>query len=305
MRPIHPAVLLVGAGAVSLAWTSAAQAQESAPAATTNTTTQTTQTAPGVMTQPTTSVAAAPGAQTTSTTNPDGSVTTTTIVTAPVVVQPAVVGTTKTTSFIQNEQPTIVGPLAAPINSLEMTLGTVYEQPFGRISQGQTLSDNAGGGGGLHLGLAYRLAPEVSLGLYGTGAMFGRTDTADPSTHVYTASAGIQADWHFRPEGRRIDPWISLGSGWRGYWMNQAAGITAAQGWEIARLQGGVDIRTGRDFAIGPVVGADITTFFAESSPSQSAGSIYNPWANTFFFAGLQGRFDALTTLAKSQVASR
>jgi hypothetical protein len=199
------------------------------------------------------------------------------------------------------------GPLDAPVNALEMTLGTVYEQPFGRITQGQDLSSDSGGGGGVHLGLGYRLAPEFSLGLYGTGATFGRTDATDSTTHSYTASAGIEAGWHFMPAQHRVDPWISLGSGWRGYWVNQSAGITAAQGWEIAKLQGGVDFRVDRGLAFGPVVGADITTFFAESTPSSPVvSSVTNPWANTFFFAGLQGRFDMQTTVAKSQgVAAR
>jgi hypothetical protein len=246
---------------------------------------------------------------TTKTTNPDGSITTTTVLTTPVVIQPSgPVGTTRTTAYFEKDrvEAAPANPLDAPVNALEMTLGMVYEQPFGRIAPSQTLSDNSSGGGGVHLGLGYRLAPEFSLGLYGTGAMFSRSDAADPTTHAYTASAGIEAGWHFLPALHRVDPWISLGSGWRGYWMNQSAGNTAAQGWEIAKLQGGVDFRVDRGLALGPVVGADITTFFAESTPAAPVfSSVTNPWANTFFFAGLQGRFDVQTSVAKSQVASR
>jgi hypothetical protein len=305
MRHSHPTVL-VGAGLVCLAWTTAAGAQQQ-PAP---------QQQPSPVPQPAPAAEVSPpvtsdtGATTSTskTTNPDGSITTTTVVTTPVVVQPSVpVGTTRTTSFFERERiEAPSNPLDAPVNSLEMTLGTVYEQPFGRITQGQTLSSDSGGGGGVHLGLGYRIAPEFSLGLYGTGATFGRTDSADPTTHTYTASAGIEAGWHFLPALHRVDPWISIGSGWRGYWVNQSAGITAAQGWEIAKLQGGVDFRVDKGLALGPVVGADITTFFAESSPaSPTMSSVTNPWANTFFFAGLQGRFDVQTTVAKSQVASR
>jgi len=301
MRHSHHAVLLVGAGVACLAWTTTVQAQQ--------------QPAPPPAAVPATTEVSTPvvsdnGATTNSTrtTNPDGSVTTTTVVTTPVVLQPPEpVATTRTTSFFEKERAqAVANPLDAPANALEMTLGMVYEQPFGRITQGQTLSSDSSGGGGVHLGLGYRLAPEFSLGLYGTGATFGRTDATDPTTHSYTASAGIEAGWHFLPAMHRVDPWISLGSGWRGYWVNQSAGITTAQGWEIAKLQGGVDFRVDRGLALGPMVGADITTFFAESTPaSPVVSSVTNPWANTFFFAGLQGRFDVQTTVAKSQMAAR
>jgi hypothetical protein len=69
----------------------------------------------------------------------------------------------------------------------------------------------------------------------------------------------------------------------------------------------GVDCRVDRAIAISPVVGADLTTFFTQSTPAtQSFTKIDRPTVNAFVFAGLQGRFDIPTTAAgSSHVASR
>jgi hypothetical protein len=292
MRHSHRNAFLVGLGLTCFAWTSVAAAQQQ-PAA-----------APATLPAP-----SGTPSNSSTTTLPDGTVVTTTTVTTPVVVQTAEpVGTTKTTAAFERDRAQALGPLPPASDSLELTLGLVYEQPFGKITTNQPLTNTVNAGGGVHLGVGYRFLPELTLGLYGTGSTFGRGDqVTDPDAHLYSASAGIYADWHFRPAGHVFDPWISLGSGWRGYWTNEASGNSAAQGWEIAKAQVGADFRVDSNVAIGPVIGADITTFFAESTPSSPTfGTISNPWANTFIFAGMMGRFDNATALANgSQVGSR
>jgi hypothetical protein len=293
----HRGRFLLGAGIACLAWTTSALADD--PAAP--------QPQPPPSTQPP-PPAASGTTPTTTVTNSDGSVTTTTVVTTPVVIPSEPIATTKTTSYFQSERtvPPNYHSLEAPTNSVELSVAAVYEQPFGQVTQGQSLSDTSGGGGGLHIALGYRLSPEFALALYGTGASFAHPAQSDPTAHSYTASTGIEADLHLMPSYHRADPWISVGSGWRGYWTNEASGNVSAQGWEIAKLQLGVDIRFDRDLAISPVVGADINTFFYESTPSSPTfGAISNPWANTFFFAGLMGRFDFASSVATGQVAAR
>ena len=77
-------------------------------------------------------------------------------------------------------------------------------------------------------------------------------------------------------------------------------------GWEIARLQVGVDYRLDRAIAIAPVVGIDMTTFLTQSTSGGSGWqNISNPTVNSFLFAGVQGRFDVFTGSDSSQVASR
>ncbi len=180
-------------------------------------------------------------------------------------------------------------------------------QGFGDIGTNQpTLTDVAQPGGAVQLGVGYRLIPQLALGLYGSGAMFSRGDSVDSSTNLYSAAAGVQADWHFLPAHYEFDPWVSLGTGWRGYWIHGEGGTTSLQGLELGKLQVGVDYRLARTIAISPVVGADLSMFLSESSPtSQSFSNISDPKVNTFAFAGLMGRFDIPVGARSAEIAAR
>jgi hypothetical protein len=197
--------------------------------------------------------------------------------------------------------------LAPVANSVELTVGTGYAQGFGNLGGGMpSLTDLATAGGGVQAGLGYRLIPELTLGAYGSWAGFGRGSQVDSSTSLNTVTAGIQADWHFLPARHDIDPWVSLGSGWRGYWADASQGDTALQGWQIAKLQAGVDYRINRALAISPVVGADLTAFFSESTPGTGGyRNVSNPNVDAFVFAGMQGRFDVAVPGEPSKVAAR
>jgi outer membrane protein W len=192
-------------------------------------------------------------------------------------------------------------------DAVELTIGTGYAQGFGDVASNHaSLKDTSTAGGAVQVGVGYRIIPHLTLGVYGTGAMFGRGDMVGSSANLYSATAGVQADWHFLPTGSEWDPWVSLGTGWRGYWVNDDQGTTALHGWEIAKLQVGVDYRISPAISISPVVGADVSTFFTESTP-QSGGfaSLSSPTANTFVFGGLMGRFDVPTRPTASGVAAR
>ena len=192
-------------------------------------------------------------------------------------------------------------------DAVELTIGSGYAQGLGNVTSGQSLTDVGTAGGAVQLSLGYRIIPQLSLGVYGSGSMFGRADhEVDSSTKLYSASAGLDSAWHFLPAHSEWDPWISLGTGWRGYWQQQDQGQTAMQGWEIAKLQTGVDFRVDKSIAISPVIGADLTTFFTQQTPQSSGyANIHSPQVTTFLFAGLQGRFDIPTGSGASQVASR
>jgi hypothetical protein len=192
-------------------------------------------------------------------------------------------------------------------NAVELTIGTGYAQGFGNITAAQpSLTEVGTAGGAVQLGVGYRIIPQLTLGVYGSGSAFGRADEVSGSAHLYSATAGFDSAWHFLPSHSEWDPWVSLGTGWRGYWVQEDQGQTAVQGWEIAKLQTGVDFRIDKSIAISPVVGADLTTFFSQQTPeSNGYASIRSPQVNTFLFAGLQGRFDVPTGSGASQVASR
>lgn len=192
----------------------------------------------------------------------------------------------------------------APTHAVELTVGTGYAQGVGDIGARQPKLNDVGlAGGAVQLGAGYRLTPNLTLGVYGSGGMFGRGDTVDSSASVYTATAGVEAGWHFRPD-QQLDPWVSLGSGWRGYWVSADQGTTALHGIQLAKLQVGLDYRLSQGVAISPVIGADLSTFLTESTPQTNAyQNISNPNVNTFVFAGLQGRFDIPTRSTPSTPA--
>jgi len=197
--------------------------------------------------------------------------------------------------------------LAPATHAVELTVGTGYAQAFGRIGANQpSFSDVSSAGGAVNVSVGYRLIPQLTIGGYGEGSMFSRGDGSDSSTNLYSAAAGAKADWHFLPGGHELDPWVSLGTGWRGYWASADAGTTALHGWTIAKRQVGIDYRLAQAVAISPVIGADLTTFFTQSTPTSNGfRNIESPDANLFLFAGVQGRFDIPTGPRDAQVASR
>lgn len=200
------------------------------------------------------------------------------------------------------------GRLPAADHAIELTVGTGYAQGLGNVAAGQpTLTDIGVAGGAVEASVGYRLIPSLTLGVYGSGAMFGRGGQVDSSANLYSATAGVQADWHFLPTGHELDPWVSLGTGWRGYWVNANQGTTSIQGLEMARLRVGVDYRIAPAVAISPVVGADMSLFLSQSAPGSngSFSNISSPNVNSFVFAGVLGRFDIPTGSSDSQIASR
>jgi len=198
--------------------------------------------------------------------------------------------------------------LAPASNALELTIGTGYAQGFGEIGTNQPkLTDVGQPGGAVQLGVGYRLIPSLTLGVYGSGATFSRADRVDGSTNLYSSTAGVQADWHFLPSSHELDPWISLGTGWRGYWIHNDVGTTSLHGLELAKLQVGVDYRVAKTVSISPLIGADMSMFLTQASPtSPTFSNVSDPKVNTFLFAGLMGRFDVpVASEGSSQVASR
>lgn len=186
-------------------------------------------------------------------------------------------------------------PVPAVSHALEIAIGGGYLQGVGDIAGvGPRIQDLSGPGGTAELKVGYRATPNLAFGGYGTFSQFATGDDVLGGTDVRGATAGGFAEWHFRPT-QSVDPWVGLSSGWRGLWLSPDSGKnTSIQGWEIARVQLGVDYRISPEVAIGPVIGASVNTFFTEDSPATNGfTNISDPHANWLFFAGLQARFDA------------
>ncbi len=184
-------------------------------------------------------------------------------------------------------------PPRAADNAFEITLGVGYAQGFGDIGARQrNLTDQSSAGGELQLGLGWRINPNFMVGLYGSGSIQATGDYTSGG-NVYTATAGVQANYHFLPLDT-WDPWIGLGSGWRALWINhQAGGTDSRHGLDIARLTAGVDYRVSSQFAVSPYVGAGLTTFLTQQLVGeQSFSNVNSPNVNVWIFGGIQGRFD-------------
>ncbi len=195
---------------------------------------------------------------------------------------------------------------AVPDRTFEIAVATGYAQGGGKLGgQLGSLEDVAGPGAAVEVDVGARIIPELAVGVYGTLAKSQHGDRIDSSTDVLGASAGVQAAWHFRPHVS-IDPWVSLGAGWRALWLAPDAGkVTSLQGVDLARLSLGVDYRVTKEIAIAPVIGASASMFVSQDSPmTASYTEIADKKVNFTGFVGLSGRFDFLGT-ERSRTAAR
>jgi hypothetical protein len=197
--------------------------------------------------------------------------------------------------------------MPAPTHAIELKVATGYAQGFGDVGSNlPSLTDTANPGGAVELGVGYRIVPRLTIGVYGSGAAFGRGSTVDSSANLYSATAGVDATWHVLPYSQ-LAPWVSLGSGWRGYWITADQGNVSRQGLELAKLQVGLDYRLTPGVAISPVLGADASMFLTQSTPDTSGfHNVSSPNVDTFVFGGVLGRFDIPTGGdSKGEVARR
>lgn len=184
--------------------------------------------------------------------------------------------------------------VAAPRNAFEIGVATGYTQGGGPVGGNLAhLEDISGAGAAVELDASYRINPTFSVGAYGTFSKYATGDRVSDSTDVLGASAGIQLAAHLRPD-RSVDPWVSLGTGWKGVWLNADQGKnTSLQGLDLARVQLGVDYRVSKDVAISPVIGGSLGMFVSQDSPMTNGYTeIADKKVNFTGFAGLAGRFD-------------
>jgi hypothetical protein len=182
----------------------------------------------------------------------------------------------------------------APVGALELTIGNGFSQGFGRAAHDEVhIGDLSSGGFSSQLGLGYRVNPHLMVGWYVEGARYFSGSAVPDGTVNYSAATGVQATWHFLPFSR-IDPWVSAGTGARGYWVDapksQGSGM---YGVDVLRLRVGADYKLGPSTSIGPMLGASFATLLAvDDSSTSEPREIDSPGLSTFVFAGVQGRFE-------------
>lgn len=187
-----------------------------------------------------------------------------------------------------SEQPADEG-LPAVRNAFEIGVASGYTQGGGKLgNEMSSLGQLAGPGVTAELDLGYRFTPAFSIGAYGGLATYQASDMARGSD-VLGAAVGLRAAWHFQP-ARSLDPWISLGAGWKTLLVSGDDDLTL-RGVDLVRIQFGLDFRLSKNVAVAPVVGASLSAFFS----ARKDGGFYDiagPRPQLNGFAGVSGRFD-------------
>jgi hypothetical protein len=178
-------------------------------------------------------------------------------------------------------------------NALEIGIGGGYSQGVGNVGANvPSLTDSGGPGTSLELDIGWRIDPHFLVGAYGTGAWFSTGDASGNAFNNWSATAGVQGQYHFLP-GESADPWVGLGAGWRGYWVNRPEGRDSRQGLDLARLQVGVDFPVTSGVTVSPFVGATATLFLTQKLAQEASYSdIQDRKVNVFLNGGVMGRFD-------------
>ena len=171
-------------------------------------------------------------------------------------------------------------PVAPVSRALEVAVTTGYAQGLGHAGDHMAeLHELTGAGAALAMELGYRATPHWTLGAYGSVSSYRRGDELASGTHSLGATAGLLATFHGRPD-RAIDPWVSVGAGWKTLRFDPRDGDgMTLQGFELARVQTGIDYRVSRGVAIGPSAGASLGMFEGQA-------------VHVTAFAGVAGRFD-------------
>jgi hypothetical protein len=187
-------------------------------------------------------------------------------------------------------------------NAFEVGVGAGYSQGVGNVGANvPSLTDSGGPGTSLELDLGWRIDPHFLVGVYGTGAWLSTGDSPGNAFNNWTATAGVQGNYHFLP-GESFDPWIGVGTGWRGYWVNRPQGRDSRHGLDLARLQVGVDVPVTKGVTVSPFVGATASLFLTQQLAQESSFSdIQDRKVNFFLNAGVLGRFDLLGSSSPSK----
>lgn len=203
----------------------------------------------------------------------------------------ALIAASATTARAQEtEQPSYFKThMKVPTNALETTVSTGYTQGFGMVAPGAGIGDIAQAGMGVELGLKYRIDPWWAIGINGNYQELHGTTVAA----ARGVTGGIDVTYHAMP-GIRVDPWLQAGVGYRMLWQNNdnPRPNVFTHGFELLKVEVGVDWRVSPAVALGPVIGADLNMFLWQDVAGGGANAMPSATLNTFVWAGLQGRFD-------------
>lgn len=199
-------------------------------------------------------------------------------------------------------------PVRAPRQAFELGVATGYTQGFGNVYPGRPVGDVANAGVTAGIGLGYRVSPGFSIGATGQYQGYNASNVLPRGTTTRGAAAGVEGTFHLAPYDR-VDPYVSVGAGYRMLWERPEgdAPSTLTHGFELGKVQVGLDLRASEGVAISPVIGADVNMFMWRAGEGAEPTALSRRGLSTFVFAGLEGRFDlgGARELKPEQVGSR
>lgn len=169
-----------------------------------------------------------------------------------------------------------------PKHYLDAAIGGGLSDGLGDLRRGPELHGLSGAGGEVAFDLLYGANERWSFGVYAGYARFGNGSFAGSNTAVLGVMGGAQTRYRFAT-GKRVDPYIGVGAGYRGLTqLDEQGRETLRNGLQLGRGRLGVDFTVARGTRIGPVIGSDVTTFNARD-------------LTVFIFGGMSGTFDLLS----------
>jgi hypothetical protein len=180
-------------------------------------------------------------------------------------------------------------------DALELGVGAGFTDGWGTLNTSYSRQNThvTGAGAALELDPSWRALPVLAIGAYGFGAQLSETAALPSNGDLMQAGAGVQGTVHLVPNAAHLDPWVSLGSGWRGQWIaHQGGNATAQNGWEIVRARAGVDSRITPGLALGPVIGASLSRYFLQTLDGGPWTGVPDPGLNVYVFAGVRATLD-------------
>jgi hypothetical protein len=180
----------------------------------------------------------------------------------------------------------------APSDTWELTDTFGYAQGFGMMAPGRGLAQVAGPGLEVRVEGAYRWRPALSLG---AEVEYQEFKYQPQKSRAVAVDAG--ATYHLRPYWR-TDPWIRMGTGYRWLWeldVNGRDGATVLrQGFQLATVKIGCDLRVYDELAVAAFVGADVNLFVWEEPPGGPSFAMSSAQIGAFFHAGVTARFSRI-----------
>jgi hypothetical protein len=178
----------------------------------------------------------------------------------------------------------------------DLGLRLAYALPMGSLSEGVDLGDAVSGVIPLQVDALYRINGRYAVGAYaGYGFAFIKDAACgnDASCSGSVLRLGVEGIVRFAVAGSFI-PWVGAGLGYESLKVKASMGATSTttntSGFELLNLQGGGELVTAPDFAVGPFVSLSIGQY-RSISLNGTGVDIPNKGIHEWFQIGIRGVF--------------